>query len=84
MTDHPAFQEFGKTAEQWRDLAERRREEYAELYRSGRWRRYYTEERFLARVRAISRVCERWADIVEEHRRVVAQLEEIAIERKAA
>lgn len=84
MTDRPAFQDFGKTAEQWRALAERRREDFAELYRSGRWRRYYTEEKFLARVRAIAQICERWTDIVEEHRRMVAQLDEMTVERDAA
>jgi len=85
MTDQPAFREFGKTAEKWRDLAEKRREDFAELYRSGRWRQLYTEESFRARVRAIAEICDRWTKIVEEHRQAIAEPEDdAAIERDAA
>ena len=49
--------------QQWRDLADRRQEHFAELYRSGRWRRYYTEEQFLARMREVVRAAETWAQI---------------------
>ena len=35
----------------WRDLAERRRAHFVELYHSGRWKHYYSEERFLQRMR---------------------------------
>jgi uncharacterized repeat protein (TIGR03809 family) len=82
MTDQPAFREFGKTAERWRDLAEQRREDFAELYRSGRWRHYYTEEQFRARVRTIAEICERWKAVLEEHRQVVAACEALAAERR--
>jgi uncharacterized repeat protein (TIGR03809 family) len=50
-------------AQKWRELAERRREHFAELYRSGRWRHYYTEEQFVAQMREVVRAAEEWARI---------------------
>ena len=47
----------------WRDLAERRRAYFAELYESGRWRRYYRDEEFRARRREAVTIAERWAEI---------------------
>jgi uncharacterized repeat protein (TIGR03809 family) len=81
MTDRPAFREFGKTAEKWRDLAEERREYFAELYRSGRWHHYYTEDQFRAHVRQVAEICDRWVDILEQHRQVVAECEALAASR---
>jgi hypothetical protein len=75
MTDPTTFRDFGKTAEKWRDLAEQRRAYFAELYRSGRWRLYYEEDKFLARARVVAEVCERWTKIVEEHRKIVTEFQ---------
>ena len=36
--------------QKWRDLAERRRAHFIELYDTGRWKLYYTEEQMLARI----------------------------------
>ncbi|HET9902879.1 MAG TPA: TIGR03809 family protein [Xanthobacteraceae bacterium] len=47
-------------ARQWRALAERRREQLLSLYRSGRWRRYYTEEQITAQMRDLVRVINAW------------------------
>jgi uncharacterized repeat protein (TIGR03809 family) len=47
----------------WRDLAERRRAHFVELYESGRWRLYYSDADFLARMREAVTVAERWAEI---------------------
>ena len=82
MTERPAFRDFGKTAERWKDLAEQRREDFAELYRSGRWRHYYTEEQFRARVRTIAEICDRWIAVIDEHRQVVAECEALAAQRQ--
>lgn len=68
MTDQPAFRELGKIAEKWLDLAERRRDHFAELYRSGRWRLYYQEDVFRAQAREVARICDHWASILERHR----------------
>ena len=75
MTDRPAFREFGKIAERWLDLAERRRDHFAELYSSGRWRRYYEEDVFLAQTREVAMICDRWASIVEQHRQLLPEPE---------
>src|SRR5438309_11882724 len=47
----------------WRDLAERRRAHFVDLYNSGRWRHYYTEAQFLARMREVVETAETWAKI---------------------
>jgi uncharacterized repeat protein (TIGR03809 family) len=44
----PALDEV---AQKWRALAERRRAHFVELYHTGRWKRYYSEERFLLKMR---------------------------------
>jgi uncharacterized repeat protein (TIGR03809 family) len=52
-----------EVALKWRALAERRRAHYIELYQSGRWKLYFTEEQFLVRMREAVRSSERWAEI---------------------
>jgi uncharacterized repeat protein (TIGR03809 family) len=52
-----------EVAQKWRALAERRRAHFVELYESGRWRHYYSEEEFLYRMREAVRLSERWARI---------------------
>jgi len=47
----------------WRALAERRREHHIELYRTGRWRHYYTEQQFLIELRTAIALAQRWATI---------------------
>ena len=49
----------------WHALAERRRAYFVELYRSGRWRRYYGEEAFLAHLRGVMQNVEQWAKVLE-------------------
>ena len=44
----------------WRDLAEKRRAHLIELYDSGRWKHYYSEEQLLARMREAIRLVETW------------------------
>jgi uncharacterized repeat protein (TIGR03809 family) len=52
--------DWSETARRCRDLAERRRVYLIELYRSGRWRRYYSEQDFLAFVRGVAADIEFW------------------------
>jgi uncharacterized repeat protein (TIGR03809 family) len=54
---------FDQISGKWRDLAERRKEHFSELYRSGRWRRYYTEEQFRTQMREVIRAAETWAQL---------------------
>jgi hypothetical protein len=87
MTDRPAFREFGKIAERWRALAEKRRDDFAELYRSGRWDRYYDRDALIAQTLKVAEICDRWTMVLEQHRRAlqaVQRLEAPAIDRDAA
>ena len=61
----------------WRSLAEQRRDHHLELYKSGRWKRYYTDEEFLAEMRSAVAIADRWAKIapLPEERRRAAEAE---------
>ena len=56
----PALDEV---AQKWRALAERRRAHFVELYHTGRWKRYYSEEQFLLKMREGIKATDRWAQI---------------------
>ena len=60
MSDKVELWDPSEIARKWRALAERRRAHFIELYRSGRWRRYYSEQEFLASVRKIAAEIESW------------------------
>jgi uncharacterized repeat protein (TIGR03809 family) len=47
----------------WRRLAERRQAHLVELFQSGRWKHYYTEEQLLRYLREADRLTERWTEI---------------------
>jgi hypothetical protein len=84
MIDRTAYRELGKIAEKWRDLAERRRDHLSELYRTRRWRLYYEQDEFLALVREVAEICDRWAKVVEEHHQVLTGPEVLGFDRDAA
>jgi uncharacterized repeat protein (TIGR03809 family) len=44
----------------WRDLAEKRRAHLIELYDSGRWKHYYTEEQLVVRMREAINLADTW------------------------
>jgi len=48
-------------ARRWQGLAERRRKHLIEMYRTGRWRHYYTEEQLTAQMRDAVRDIGRWS-----------------------
>jgi uncharacterized repeat protein (TIGR03809 family) len=52
-----------QAALKWRDLAERRRAHFIDLYQTGRWRHYYTDEQFLASMQEAINIANRWAQI---------------------
>ena len=54
---------MGQTAQKWRSLAERRQAHFVELYKTGRWRHYYSHEQFAARMREAAFAAHRWAEI---------------------
>ena len=48
---------------QWHELAERRLAYYNELYRSGRWTRYYAKEHFALRMLDVIKAARIWRDL---------------------
>ena len=48
---------------QWHELAERRLAYYNELYRSGRWARYYAKEHFALRMLDVIKAARIWRDL---------------------
>jgi uncharacterized repeat protein (TIGR03809 family) len=57
------MRQWERIALKWRVLAEQRRAYFHELYRSGRWTRYYTEAELLAAMTDAVAMAERWAAI---------------------
>jgi uncharacterized repeat protein (TIGR03809 family) len=49
----------------WRDLAERRLAYFTELYRSGRWKHYYTEDDFVVRMRDVVKAAKVWSNLAD-------------------
>ena len=47
-------------ARRWHALAERRREHFADLHHSGRWRRYYREHDFFAQMQETALMTDAW------------------------
>ena len=58
-----ALPKWERTALKWRKLAEQRRDHHLDLYKSGRWKHYYTEEEFRVEMRQAIAMAERWAKI---------------------
>ncbi|HEU4661884.1 MAG TPA: TIGR03809 family protein [Pseudolabrys sp.] len=63
MPAEPNSGGLDQIAQKWRDLAERRRAYFMELYRTGRWQRYYTEDQFRSRVRDVLHAAKRWGEL---------------------
>ena len=55
-----------ESVRKWHALAERRRRHFVELYRSERWRRYYSEEAFLSQMRDVIQNVEAWDKVLEQ------------------
>ena len=56
----PSRPRLDAIALKWHDLAQRRLDHYTELYRSGRWQRYYTQERFAIRMLDVINAAKQW------------------------
>lgn len=59
----PATLTWERVALKWRELAERRRDHIYDLYQSGRWTHYYTDNQFLDEMHTAIALAERWAAI---------------------
>jgi uncharacterized repeat protein (TIGR03809 family) len=51
--------------QKWRALAEQRRAHFLELYMSGRWKHYYAEQDFVARMREAIQLLEMWNGLAQ-------------------
>src|SRR3954471_11494573 len=74
----PAARNWERIALKWRSLAEQRRDHHVDLYKSGRWQHYYTDEEFLVEMRQAVAMAERWAKIApwSEEREASVQAEQ--------
>jgi uncharacterized repeat protein (TIGR03809 family) len=54
-----------ESVRKWYALAERRRNHFVELYRSERWRRYYSEDAFRAHMKDVIQNVETWGKVLE-------------------
>ncbi|MCX7312753.1 MAG: hypothetical protein NTV56_13770 [Alphaproteobacteria bacterium] len=86
-----AVRKWERLALKWRALAERRRAHHLDLYKSGRWKHYYTDEEFLVEMSKAVAMAERWAKIAplpEEREaapvRVAASVERQAVDQPYA
>ena len=59
----PVIPSMETTALKWRSLIERRRAHFIELYLTGRWKRYYSEDQFLTVFRETMTIADRWNEI---------------------
>jgi uncharacterized repeat protein (TIGR03809 family) len=64
MSPHRSAPALDAAAQKWRALAERRHVHFLELYHSGRWKLYYSEEHFLRCMSEAIKSSQRWAEIV--------------------
>jgi uncharacterized repeat protein (TIGR03809 family) len=83
MTTSFDVSRYERALERWRVLAERRLEHMTELYETGRWRRYFSEDSFIGIVRETRAAVELWQRLAPEpdtEPAPVAQLFDIADE----
>lgn len=69
MSGHDGFRFSPELARKWHALAVRRRDHYAELFQSGRWRRYFSEEGFVLLMREAVASVECWGALAVPERR---------------
>ena len=65
MSDKGDLGKPDAVARRWQSLAESRRQHLLELYRSGRWRRYYTEDQLMAQMHDAVRSIEQWGKAID-------------------
>ena len=63
----------------WRRLAERRQAHLVELFQTGRWKHYYTEEQLHRYLREADRLTERWAEIAPPAAEAAPRLPQTAL-----
>ena len=51
------------SARNWERIAAQRRDHHLDLYKSGRWKHYYSDDEFLIEMRQAVAIADRWAVI---------------------
>jgi hypothetical protein len=69
---------IGESADKYLALVERIRTNLADLYETGRWKRYYSEAELLAHARELAALHDTWAEIAERARKKLPALEQWA------
>jgi len=64
----PVSSPLDTVARKWSALAERRLAYYVDLYRSGRWKHYYTEKELAVRMLDVIKAAKQWADLASPRR----------------
>ena len=82
MTTPFDAERYQQALERWRVLADRRLEHITVLYETGRWRRYFTEEKFLSVIRETRAAADMWHRLVPvaEHEALFALAAEPAFD----
>ena len=73
MQGPPGSPQLQEIAQRWHGLAEQRLAYYTELYRSGRWKHYYTQESFAARMLDVIAAAKKWRNLAGQPEVVVLQ-----------
>lgn len=60
MQAQPTARSYAQLAREWSRLARRRRDHFIELYKSGRWRHYYSEAEFYTQLRDVLSAADEW------------------------
>jgi hypothetical protein len=63
MQEKQPIRDNVEMARRWHALAERRRQHFADLQDSGRWRKYYREHDFLTQMRATTNMVDAWEKV---------------------
>lgn len=63
MPASPSGPHLQDVTRRWHGLATRRLQYYMELYRSGRWKHYYTPESFAVRMLDVIKVVRTWDEL---------------------
>jgi hypothetical protein len=64
MTTQPDVAKGREIVARWCNLAEQRLDYLSELFETGRWRRYHSEQSFLENIREAKAAVETWRDIL--------------------
>jgi uncharacterized repeat protein (TIGR03809 family) len=64
MASQPDVAKGREIVARWRNLAEKRLEYLTELFDTGRWRRFHTEEEFLENIREAKSAVDAWSELL--------------------